>query len=67
VIVEVRSVDDDDQSVGSPLTLLLAEKDVAGDGLVGARRIEAVGPGEIDQLDRPAVGEGQPGAPPSAR
>ena len=54
VIVEVGGVDDDQQRVGQALALLLAEQDVAGDRLVGAGRIEAVGAGQVDQLDRAA-------------
>ena len=39
---------------------LPAEQHVAGHRLVRAGRIEAVGAGKIDQLDRPAVGKRQP-------
>ena len=60
MIVEVRRVDDDHQRVRRPLALLLAEKDVAGDRLVGACRVEAVGSGQVDQLDGPPVGKRQP-------
>ncbi len=39
VIVEVGSVDHHQQRIGKALALLLAEQDIAGDGLVGAGRI----------------------------
>ncbi len=61
VVVEVRRVDDDDQRVGLPLALLLAEEHVARDRFVGARGIEAVGAGQVDQLDRTAVGQASAG------
>ena len=60
VVVEVRCIDDDHQRVGLALALLLAEQDVARDRFVGAGRLEAVGAGQIDHLDRPAVGQRQP-------
>ena len=59
VVVEVRCVEDDDQRVGLALALLPAQQDVARDRFVGARRIEAVGAGEVDHFDRPAVGQRQ--------
>ena len=67
MIVEVGRVDDDQQRVGLPLALLLAEQDVAGDRFVGAGRIEAVGAGQVDQLDRAAVGQRQPARMPLDR
>ena len=67
VVVEVGRVEDDHQRVGLALARLLAEQNVASDRLVGARRIEAVGAGEIDQLDRPSVGERQPAGMPLDR
>ena len=60
VVVEVGGIEDDHQRVRLALALLLAEQDVAGDGFVGAGRIEAVGAGQVDQLDRSAVAERQP-------
>ena len=60
VVVEVGRVEDDHQRVGLALALLPAEQDVAGDRFVGARRIEAVGAGQVDHLDRAAVGQHQP-------
>ena len=60
VIVEVGRVEDDHQRIGLALALLLAEQHVARHRLVGARRLEAVGAGQVDQLDRAAVGERQP-------
>ena len=67
MIVEVRRVEHDDQGVGLALALLPAEQHVAGDRLVGACRIEAVGAGQVDQLDRAAVGERQPARMPLDR
>jgi hypothetical protein len=60
VIVEIGRVEHDQQSVGQPLALLAADDDVAGDFLVRAGRIEAVGAGQIDQFGRPAVGKRKP-------
>ena len=67
VIVEVGGIEDDHQRVGLALALLLAEQDVAGDRFVGAGRIEAVGAGQVDQLDRSAVAERQPARVPFDR
>ena len=55
MIVEVRGIEDDQQSVWAALAFLFAEENVARDRLVGARGIEAVGAGELDQLGGPAV------------
>ena len=52
VIVEVGGVEHDQQRLGQPLALLLAEQHVARHRLVGAGRIEPVGAGQVDQLDR---------------
>ena len=60
MVVEVRSIDNDNQSVGLALTGLLAEKNVASDRFVRTRRIEAVGARKIDQLPGPTVSESQP-------
>src|SRR5205085_2043374 len=57
VIVEIAGVEDDQKRVGQPLALLLAQEDVAGHLLIRAGGIETVGAGEVDQLDRPAVGK----------
>ena len=59
VVVEVGCVDDDQQCLGQPLALLLAEQHIARDRLVGAGRVEAVGAGQINQLDRGSVGQGR--------
>ena len=58
VIVEVGGVDHDQQRIGQPLAVLLAEQDVAGDGFVGAGRVEAVGAGKVDQFGDRAAGQG---------
>ena len=60
MIVEVRGVEDDQERVGPPLAVLLAEEDVAGDRFVGAGGIEAIGAGKVDQFDRTAIAEHQP-------
>ena len=67
VIVEVGGVEHDQQSVGQPLALLLAEQNVAGHRFVEAGRIEPVGAGEIDQLERPPVGQREPAGMPLDR
>ena len=61
VIVEVGGVDHDQQRVGQALAGLLAEQDVAGDGFVGAGRVEAVGAGQVDQFGRAAARAGRGG------
>jgi hypothetical protein len=58
VVVEVRGIDDNNQSVRRPLALLLAEENVARHRFVGACRIKAVGAGQVDQLDRASVRQG---------
>jgi hypothetical protein len=60
VIVEIGRVQHDQQRVGEALALLAADYHIARDRLVGARRIEAVGAGQIDQLGRAPVRQGQP-------
>ena len=60
VIVEVRGVDNNDKYGGDAFTRLLAHDRVARDLLVGARRGEAVGAGQVDELDRAPVGHDQP-------
>ena len=60
MIVEIGGIDHDDQRVGQPLALLRADHDVARHALVGAGGFEAVGAGQVDQLDRAAVVERQP-------
>ena len=55
VIVEVGGVEDDDQGVGLALALLLAEQHIASDRFVGACRLETVGAGQVDELDRAPV------------
>jgi hypothetical protein len=60
VVVEVGDVDHDDQRVGRALVAALAGDDVAGDALVGGGRVEAVGAGQVDQLDRATVVEREP-------
>jgi len=57
VIVEVRRVEDDQQRVGLPLTLLQAKQDDTGLRFVRADRIEAVRAWEVDDFDRSAIGE----------
>jgi hypothetical protein len=52
VLLEVRCVEDDDQHLGLRLAGKLAEHDLAGHFLVGARRVERVAAGQVDQLDR---------------
>ncbi len=60
VVVEVRGVENDHQRIGLTLALLLAEQHVAGDRLVRAGGVEAIGAWEVDELDRPSVGQRQP-------
>ena len=67
VVVEVGGVEHDQQGVGQPLALLLAEQHVAGHRFVGAGRVEAVSAGKVDQLERPAVGEREPAGMPLDR
>ena len=67
MVVEIGGVDHDHQRVGLALALLPAEQDVAGDRLIGACGIEAVGAGQVDHLDRAAVGERQPARMPLDR
>ena len=57
MIVEIGGVDHDHQSIGQPLAGLGAEQDVARHLLVRAGRFEAIGAGQVDQLDRAAVGQ----------
>gem|GEM_PF-5562707 len=60
MIVEVRRVDHNHQRVGQLFAGLLAQHEVAGHLLVGAGRRQAVGAGQVDQFDRPAVCQRQP-------
>ena len=57
MVVEIGRVEHEQHRVGQPFALLPAEDDVARDLLVRARRVEAVGAGQVDQLDRAAVVE----------
>ncbi len=59
VVVEIGGVGDDDDRVRPTLARLPPHHDLAGDFLVGAGRIEAVGAGQVDQFDRAAVVECQ--------
>jgi len=59
VIVEIGGIDHHDQRVGQPLAALRPRHHVARHAFVGAGRFEAVGAGQVDQLDRAAVGKGQ--------
>ncbi len=59
VVVEIARVDDDEQRVGPPLARQLSEHHVARHALVGARRIEAVGAGQVDEFGRAPVGKRQ--------
>ena len=54
---EIASVTADGAAYYPRIARLLAEHDVAGDALVGAGGIQAVGAGQVDQLDRPPVGQ----------
>ena len=59
MIVEVRRVDHHDQGVGQPLAGLRTGDEVARHALVGARGFEAIGAGQVDQIDDAAIGERQ--------
>jgi len=59
VIVQVGGIDHHHQRVGKAFARLPAQYDVARHLFVGAGRIEAVGAGQVDQFDRPAVGQRQ--------
>ena len=52
VAVEVGGIHDGDDDVRPGLPLLAAEDDVDGDHLVGAARRQAVGAGQVDQVER---------------
>ena len=53
VALEVGGIDDGDDDVGPRLAGLLAEDDVDRDHLVGAARRQAVGAGQVDEVERP--------------
>ncbi len=55
MVVEVRSIDDDDECVRMAFALLIAKKHVAGYGLIGTCRFKAVGSGKVDHLDPTAI------------
>ena len=67
MVVEVGGVQDDQQGVGQPLAFLLTQQHIAGDGFVGAGRVETIGAGKIDQLQRPPIGKCQPSSVPLDR
>ena len=60
MIVEIGRVDHHQQNIGQAFPRLLAEQDVAGDGFVGAGRVEPVGAGKIDQFGNGATWQGEP-------
>ena len=51
IALQVGRIDDGDDDVGPRLAGVVAEDDVDGDHLVGAARGQAVGAGQVDELE----------------
>ena len=57
MIVEIARINNNDQAIGLTFPGLPPEQHVTRHFLVGAARCQRIGAGQIDQLDRTAIGK----------
>jgi hypothetical protein len=59
MIVEIAGINDDHQSVGLSLPIQLPQHNIPRDRLIQTVGLKAIGTGQINQFNRPTIGEGR--------